>query len=146
MKQVIDIVRPKIFVAENVKGLLSMDDAADIIRRDFSESGYIVLKPRLLKAWEYGVPETRERVIFIGLHQDSLRNQTLQAITDRDELIKTIEEQFNPYPRPTHGSGNLSPIVCCRDVLSHLLEPDDADLDDLSHKTYSKAKYLGKGK
>ena len=70
MKQVIDIVRPKIFVAENVKGLLSMDDAADIIRRDFSESGYIVLKPRLLKAWEYGVPESRERVIFIGLHQD----------------------------------------------------------------------------
>ena len=145
MKQVIDIVRPKIFVAENVKGLLSMDDAADIIRRDFSESGYIVLKPRLLKAWEYGVPESRERVIFIGLHQDSLRNQTLQAITDQDELIKTIEEQFNPYPRPTHGSGHLSPIVCCRDVLSNLLEPDDAALDDLSHTTYSKAKDLRKG-
>lgn len=34
MKQVIDIVRPKVFVAENVKGLVNLGDVKDIIQRD----------------------------------------------------------------------------------------------------------------
>lgn len=35
MKQVIDIVQPKMFIAENVKGLVSLGDVKDIIQRDF---------------------------------------------------------------------------------------------------------------
>ena len=46
MKEVIDIVRPKMFIAENVKGLVSLGDVKDIIQRDFSSANgneYIVL-------------------------------------------------------------------------------------------------------
>ncbi len=48
MKQVIDIVKPKMFVAENVKGLVSLSDVKEIIQKDFSsadENGYLVLPP-----------------------------------------------------------------------------------------------------
>ena len=70
MKQVIDIVQPKMFIAENVKGLVSLGDVKEIIQKDFSSAhgnDYIVLDPQVLHAGNYGVPETRERVIFIGI-------------------------------------------------------------------------------
>lgn len=72
MKQVVDIVKPKIFVAENVKGLVNLGDVKDIIQKDFASAdgnGYIVLPPKVLHAGNYGVPETRERVIFIGIRK-----------------------------------------------------------------------------
>lgn len=56
---------PRAFVAENVKGLLSIPGALDRIRIDFSESGYEV-GWRLLNARDYGVPQSRERVIIVG--------------------------------------------------------------------------------
>ena len=65
MKEVIDIVQPKMFIAENVKGLVSLGDVKDVIQRDFSSANgndYIVLNPQVLHAANYGVPETRERV------------------------------------------------------------------------------------
>lgn len=83
MKQVIDIVRPKVFVAENVKGLVNLGDVKDIIQRDFASAdgdGYIVLPPQVLNAGNYGVPESRERVIFIGIRKDALREDALSAL------------------------------------------------------------------
>lgn len=71
MKRVIDTIKPKAFVAENVKGLLSMDSgkAIEKIRSDFSESGYNV-SYYLLHAANYGVPQSRERVIIVGIRKD----------------------------------------------------------------------------
>ncbi|UUD35756.1 DNA cytosine methyltransferase [Mycoplasmopsis caviae] len=59
--------KPKIFLAENVKGLLSMEEGKVIkmIISDFEKIGYKV-DYKLLNAANYGVPQTRERVIIIG--------------------------------------------------------------------------------
>lgn len=59
--------KPKFFVCENVKGLLSMNKGKvlDMIVKDFAELGYKV-DYRLLRASDYGVPQHRERVIIIG--------------------------------------------------------------------------------
>lgn len=145
MKQVIDIVRPKVFVAENVKGLVNLGDVKDIIQRDFASAdgnGYIVLPPQVLNAGNYGVPESRERVIFIGIRKDVLRKQALAALTS-----ESIPEEYNPYPRPTHA-GNTSqpgllPKVTTYDVLKYLPEP--ADAVDPSQRIYSKAKFQTNG-
>lgn len=147
MKQVIDIVKPKIFVAENVKGLVSLGEVKDIIQRDFSgadDNGYIVLPPKVLHAGDYGVPETRERVIFIGIKKSELRPEARAEL----ENVDVIKPEYDPYPRPTHDhSGRrsderlLAPVTC-RDVFSGLLEPDESM--DLSQKHYSGAKYMGK--
>ena len=72
---------PKFFVAENVKGILSMEKGKviEMIKKDFESLGYKV-DARLLNAAEYGVPQARERVVIIG---------------NRLGLE-------NPYPTPTH--------------------------------------------
>ena len=141
MKQVIDIVRPKVFVAENVKGLVNLGDVKDIIQRDFASAdgnGYIVLPPQVLNAGNYGVPESRERVIFIGIRKDVLRKQASAALTS-----ESIPEEYNPYPRPTHAGNTaqpgLLPKVTTYDVLKYLPEP--ADAVDPSQRIYSKAKF-----
>ena len=145
MKQVIDIVKPKIFVAENVKGLVNLGDVKDIIQKDFASAdgnGYIVLPPQVLHAGNFGVPETRERVIFIGIRKDALRLNALQALT-----AKEIPDEYNPYPRPTHAAtikgSNLLDIVTTQDVLEGLKEPEETI--DASQQLYSKAKFLATG-
>ena len=142
MKQVIDIVRPKIFIAENVKGLVNLGDVKNVIQKDFASAdgdGYIVLAPQVLHAGNYGVPESRERVIFIGIRRDALRPEALHAL-GADE----IPEEYNPYPKPTHNGilkdSGLLPKVTTYDVLKDLDEPEDSF--DESQKVYSKAKYL----
>ena len=67
MLRVIKDKRPKFFVAENVKGILSMEKGKviEMIKKDFESLGYKV-DARLLNAAEYGVPQARERVVIIG--------------------------------------------------------------------------------
>ena len=145
MKQVIDIVQPKMFIAENVKGLVSLGDVKEIIQRDFSTANgndYIVLDPQILHAANYGVPETRERVIFIGIKRSALRPQALEALEQKD-----IPADYNPYPKPTHNFNindmNLPNPVTCRDIFTGLPEPEESE--DLAQKVYSCAKYLSNG-
>ena len=60
-------VRPKVFIAENVKGLLMKYNSASLqqILADFNGLGYTV-NYRVYRAADYGVPQTRERVLFVG--------------------------------------------------------------------------------
>lgn len=145
MKQVIEIVQPKMFIAENVKGLVSLGDVKDIIQKDFSSANgndYIVLNPQILHAGNYGVPETRERVIFIGIKRSALNAEAQRALA-QDE----IPDAFNPYPPPTHcytaEGKRLKKPVTCRDVLGELPEPENSI--DLSQQFCSGAKYMGNG-
>lgn len=145
MKQVIDITRPKIFVAENVKGLVNLGNVKDIIQQDFASAdgnGYIVLPPKVLHAGNYGVPETRERVIFIGVRRDALRPEAIQALES-----EVTPAEYDPYPIPTHAGNikdeSLLPAVTTRDVLKDLKEP--METADESQRYYSGAKYLHNG-
>lgn len=69
-KEMLRIVKdknPKFFVAENVKGLLSMEKGKvfQMIKNDFESLGYKV-DAKVLNAAEYGVPQARERLVIIG--------------------------------------------------------------------------------
>ncbi|MDI9539891.1 MAG: DNA cytosine methyltransferase [Bacillota bacterium] len=67
MLRIIKDKNPKFFVAENVKGILSMGKGKvfEMIKNDFESIGYKV-DARLLNAAEYGIPQARERVIIVG--------------------------------------------------------------------------------
>lgn len=72
--QLIRVIRdkqPKFFVAENVKGLLhfAKGKVVQLILDDFTSLGYKV-QIKLLNAADYGVPQTRERVIIVGVRND----------------------------------------------------------------------------
>jgi DNA (cytosine-5)-methyltransferase 1 len=67
MVEAVSRLRPKIFVAENVKGLLLKYNEASLrkVIGDFEALGYVV-RYQLYKAVEYGVPQARERVLIVG--------------------------------------------------------------------------------
>ena len=143
MKEVIDITRPKVFIAENVRGLVNLSDAKEVIQRDFSSAdggGYIVLSPRVLQAADYGVPQSRERVIFIGIRAAALNERARAALS-----LETIPEAYDPYPRPTHaystaGEGLARPVAL-KEIFASLEEPEQST--DPAQRFYSGAKYMG---
>lgn len=63
--------KPKCFIAENVKGLLSANkgEAFPLIISEFEKSGYTI-SYRLINAAQFGVPQKRERVIIVGIRSD----------------------------------------------------------------------------
>jgi len=69
--EVVKKIQPKIFIAENVKGLLlkSNADSLKTILSDFNSLGYNITY-KLYDAASYGVPQTRERVFIVGTRKD----------------------------------------------------------------------------
>lgn len=97
-KRVLNILKPKAFIFENVVGILSMDRGKLFkqIQAEFEEIGY-TLKHKVLNAVDFGVPQQRERVILVGFRGDN---------------------NFE-YPEPTHGEG-LKPHVTLRQSIGDL--------------------------
>lgn len=151
MKEVIEITKPKVFIAENVKGLVSFGDVKEIIESDFRniDEGYLVVPARVLFAGDYGVPQKRERIIFIGLNKKYLKKEALKALTQEH-----ISEEYDPYPIKTHydnskatvqlsllnNNEKLKPYVTTSEVIKDLKEPSE-EIKDLAQMCYSKAKY-----
>lgn len=128
MKRVIDHVRPKLFIAENVDGLRTKKvkgangdtdtTALEKVVEDFENSGYDVAY-RVLRAVDYGIPQTRVRVIIIGKRKD----------IPGDIL----------YPKATHGD-DLIPFRSSKDALEDLWDLlDTGKVENHTTKDYSKA-------
>ncbi len=72
--RIVSQIEPKVFVMENVALMTSMKDSngrlfIDKIKDEFSKAGYKTIV-RTVNAYEYGVPQSRERVIIVGIRQD----------------------------------------------------------------------------
>lgn len=109
--------QPKIFVAENVKGMMTLGKG-EVFRQivqDFAAAGYRV-HHRLLNSVEYGVPQIRERVILVGVRND-------------------IDFEYR-YPEPTHGEGvaGLKETVTLQDAIGDL-EDDPGEYFTGSYST-----------
>lgn len=65
-------INPKVFLAENVKGLLNHDQGKtlDTIKAIIDDLGYFLVEPRVLKAIFYKVPQKRERLFLVGIRKD----------------------------------------------------------------------------
>ena len=145
MREVIGITKPKIFIAENVKGLTNLKDVKEIIEKDFAsvcDGGYLVVPARVLLAADYGVPQSRERVIFYGFKKSELKPEAFAALSKA-----IIDAEYDPYPVPTHcekpkQTDRLRPFVTLQAAFVNLEEPKTTS--DIDQKKYSKAKYMGK--
>ncbi len=104
--------KPKYFVAENVSGILSLDGGGVLARilQDFANIGYEV-DYRLINLADFGVPQTRKRVIFLGWR-------------------KSLPAAERPsFPAPTHANkptGGLKNWVSIGSLLEGLPEPEAA--------------------
>lgn len=97
-------IQPEIFVAENVKGMMTLGkgEVFKQIVEDFSAAGYNV-RAELVNARDYGVPQMRERVIIVGVRKD-------------------LDFQYS-HPAPTHGNNkNLKPFITLQEAIWDLKE------------------------
>ena len=67
----VKVIKPKVFLMENVRGLLSSDGGRikEAIEKEFEELGYRVFS-QVLCAADFGVPQLRNRIFFIGINKD----------------------------------------------------------------------------
>lgn len=104
--RLVEGLSPKWVIMENVMGILSAGQGAAVqaIADGFKKLGYEI-EFRVLKAEQYGVPQERRRVVFIG-------NRTGDPIV---------------FPEPTHGPG-LKPYTTVFDAISDLPQLDNGGL------------------
>lgn len=136
MIRVINHYKPKMFVAENVDGIRNSRkndkgkavnvSALDIILEDFDKAGYDV-QYQVLNAADYGVPQSRRRVIIIGLRKD----------------LGTFEDVFYPQ-RLFDQTGNETgrKWISAKEGIDDLWEKiNDPYVLNHTQKDYSKAKF-----
>jgi len=94
-------LQPKMFLFENVRGLLTHDKGRTYatITNIFEQAGYTIQK-KVLNAWDFGVPQKRERLITVGIRNDYPPGGTNSNIF----LL------FSPYgtPGPSGQSNKIS--------------------------------------
>ena len=90
-------LQPKMFIFENVRGLLTHDKGKTFktILDIFLKEGYKV-NYKILNAWDYGVPQKRERLITVGMRNDIAGNYRFPIRHQRKLLIKDIKLDANP--------------------------------------------------
>lgn len=99
--------QPYFFIAENVKGILSLGKGSAIkqIVSDFQEAGYITTV-NLVNMADYGIPQTRQRVFIIGQRQD------------------LGEKMLFRFPEKTHAkNGTSQPWISIGVAIGHYPEP-----------------------
>ena len=92
-------LQPKMFLFENVRGLLTHDNGKtyQTILSIFEEQGYHALHA-VLNAWDYGVPQKRERLITIGIRND-LANKCKFSFPKKHEykpIMRDVKLDVNP--------------------------------------------------
>ena len=140
--KVLKQLKPKMFLAENVKGLVNHDGGKTLATmiNVFEEIGYRV-QYKVLNAWNYGVAEKRERIVIIGIRNDLNINFEYPKPHEykpvlRDVLKNVPISEGAKYPQSKKEVFDLVPPGgCWRDL------PDDVA------RAYMKGSYkLGGGK
>lgn len=112
--EIVKEFRPKIFVFENVEGILSAKpngfNIIEKIESDFKENGYHIIddirKNALIDFSEYGVPQKRKRVILVGLNEDyfDCPQEVLQEFYQntlskyKEEKVMTVKDAIGDLP------------------------------------------------
>lgn len=131
-------LRPKVVVAENVKGIL-MTDAIRYVRKiydDLSDAGYYC-SHFLLNASKMGVPQKRERVFFVCLRKD-LAEPFLERVSLFDELPR-LKMVFNERPILFKEFADYKGTEIKGGKLRHYWEnkiPDDDGMGDTTKRLY----------
>lgn len=113
---VVKIVRPKMFMLENVKGILTLDSGKIFkeIKKLFEDSDNFDGKPykiqhKVIKAKDFGIPQNRERVVIIGSQIGfDLENEIEKTKIEISKIIPTFFDEVSIWdaisnlPSPTY--------------------------------------------
>ena len=143
---------PKIFIAENVRGLLSHENGQTLeaIKNVIDELGYKLVEPRVLKAIFYRVPQKRERLILVGIRKD-LADYVEFKWPSPYKRIMTMKDGLKKgdlYPTDVPKSDGQKYSQRKSEILSHVPQGGYwRDLpDDLQREYMKKSYFLSGGK
>ena len=108
--RIVNDIRPKVVIAENVKGL-TMGKSSEVlvkIRKEFRKIGYKI-DCKVLDASDFGVPQKRERLIFIGVRKDLKINPTFplgngKYMTCRQAIEEFMDDKVGDLPFYSEGT------------------------------------------
>ncbi len=125
----VEALQPKIFLAENVKGILSANkgEAIKIITKRFEDTGY-KLKVKLINFADYGVPQLRQRVLFIGIRKDIKDEFNIPKPTHQENHI-TVEEAFKSINKNCINNNFMKQLVTTTAKLKAI--PEGGNFKDL---------------
>lgn len=119
-KQLVDQCEPKVFLIENVKGLLTHDKGITIAKviKHLNSSGIYDITYKLLNAVNYGVPQKRERVFIVGVRKDLERQFVFpeplpEKVLLRDVLVDCPPSEGFQYPESKQKVMELVPQGGC---------------------------------
>lgn len=129
--RVVTEVRPEWVVIENVSGMLQTEDGmfVDAIHSSLDELGYTV-SVQLLNAMEFGVPQRRHRLFFIGSrdgHSITVAPPACTEVTvwdaigDLPYLENGASASLLPYPQPAHSAYAEMMRSGLRECTNHLV-------------------------
>lgn len=134
-RRILSIIKPKVFIFENVLGLLTMknDIGTPVIEEviksfedfsDFKDTLSYTIHKQVLNAQDFGVPQSRERVFLVGVRKDLI-----------------IKEKWE-FPKPTSINSKLS----IKDAISDLpILVNGSGTNIYQKKPESKYQYLMRG-
>ena len=107
----VDVIRPRMFLMENVRGLLSSDggNTKRAIEDEFKKIGYTVISDTLCAA-DYGVPQIRNRVFFIGTRNDLAVAPSFPAATCKKGNYATVGDAINDLVGKENSVPNHVPM------------------------------------
>ncbi len=121
MVKILKEKKPRAFIAENVKGLLSANhkQAFPMILKEFSEAGYDV-QYYLVNASKFGVPQKRERVIIIGFRDEEDKNNFVFShfIPSSTVLGDVIDEKENENETLFFSDRAVAGMMAVRDKMN----------------------------
>ena len=107
MVELANRVKPQAIVLENVPGMLQTNNGigAKRVVEDFAKIGYKMI-PKLLYAPDYGVPQIRKRVFFVGLKDSEKEFEFPEATVNKENYI-TCEEAICDLPSLQTPEGEI---------------------------------------
>lgn len=131
--RVVGELQPPAFVMENVQGMAQMGVQEQVLE-DLGQNGQYRVTPHILDAADFGVPQTRKRLIFVGVHRElDVKPPSLEGSGASVALTLMADATNNPGYRL-----GLRNDVVARELLDQLRDPRDLSvisaaqaLDDL---------------
>ncbi|MDX1977490.1 MAG: DNA (cytosine-5-)-methyltransferase [Pseudanabaenaceae cyanobacterium bins.68] len=145
-------IRPKVFLGENVRGLLNHDNGKTLsaIKSIISDLGYTLIEPKVLKALFYRVPQKRERLFFVGIRNDLVKFAKFKWPSPyyRILVLKDALKSGELYDTDVPESEGQSYPKRKREILSYVPQGGYwRDLPDDLQREYMQGSYfLGGGK
>ena len=124
--RIVNIIRPKVFIMENVRLMTSMKDSdgnlfIERIMNGFNSIGYSV-NYQYMNSQDYGIPQCRDRVIVVGTDVSLANNYIFPTATHSNELIRTFRDAVVDLPELESGKKSDDPLHWAVSHPYHVIE------------------------